>query len=62
MNRLENPHHTLTALSPEKETLKSEYGITSYLEWCEKESARINANGGSTKVYRSHGECAVINR
>jgi hypothetical protein len=56
-----SPIH-LTLKSPETELIQSEYSpepIT-YLEWCEKEAARMTKAGASVVVWRSgFGFCAV---
>jgi hypothetical protein len=39
--------HELTEYSKPDEILKSQYGNTTYREWCERERERINANGGT---------------
>lgn len=46
----------ITVLAPAKELLKSQYGVTSYLKWCEREVRRI----GNCTLFQSAGLCCVI--
>lgn len=46
----------LTVLSSQKELLKSQYGVTSYLKWCQREIQRI----GNCSLFQADGLCCVI--
>lgn len=35
------------------------WGVVSYLDWCEREAARMSANGIRAMVRRDNGLCAV---
>jgi len=39
--------------------LQSQYGNTTYREWCEKEVVRMRANGGQAVVVEMNGMVAV---
>jgi len=59
-----NKSRQITTPSPNVEKLDSQWGRISYIEWCEKESRRINRAGGNAVVSEfkdSHGveHCCV---
>jgi hypothetical protein len=49
----------LTTWGEPKSTLQSQYGNTTYREWCEKEVVRMRANGGQAVVVEMDGMVAV---
>lgn len=49
----------ITIWSPRSEVLSSQYGLVTCEEWCNKETQRINRNGGRAKVVHDGDLVAV---
>jgi hypothetical protein len=49
----------ITTWGEPKDMLQSQYGNTTYREWCEKEVVRMRANGGQAIVVEMDGIVAV---
>lgn len=47
-----NMNKALTIWEPSNSKIISQWGEITYEDWCIKESARMNANGGDTLVCR----------
>ena len=56
---MEHTKKPITRWCNPDEKISTQWGYITYRQWCEKEVARINRNGDTTKVIEKNGLIAV---